>query len=118
MKVPPQAKSQAGMRLLDVVRLSRDTDESTSPERQHESNRYMARARGDRIVASIEDLDVSGSVSPFERPKLGPWLTDPAKIEQWDGIVVAKIDRLTRSLYDFADLVRWCNTHSKTLISV
>jgi DNA invertase Pin-like site-specific DNA recombinase len=106
------------MRLLDVVRLSRDTDESTSPERQHESNHYMARARGDRIVASIEDLDVSGSVSPFERPNLGPWLTGPAKIEQWDGIVVAKIDRLTRSLYDFADLVRWCNVQGKTLISV
>src|SRR5207248_9614680 len=49
---------------------------------------------------------------------LGPWLTEPAKIDQWDGIIVAKIDRLTRSLYDFADLVRWCNKHGKTLISV
>src|SRR5690348_5563959 len=113
MKVPPQAKGQAGMRLLDVVRLSRDTDESTSPARQHEQNQYMARARGDRIIASIEDLDVSGSVSPFERPNLGPWLTEPAKIDQWDGIIVAKIDRLTRSLYDFADLVRWRNARSK-----
>ncbi len=106
------------MRLLDVVRLSRDTDESTSPERQHKANTYMARARGDRIVASVEDLDVSGSVSPFARPNLGPWLTEPAKVAQWDGIIVAKIDRLTRSLYDFADLVRWCNAHGKTLISV
>jgi site-specific DNA recombinase len=106
------------MRLLDVVRLSRDTDESTGSERQHEANHYMARARGDRIVASVEDLDVSGSVGPFERPNLGPWLTEPAKVAQWDGIIVAKIDRLTRSLYDFADLVRWCNAHSKTLISV
>lgn len=106
------------MRLLDIVRLSRDNDESTSPERQHEANSYMAKARGDRIVASIEDLDVSGAASPFERPNLGPWLTQPAKITQWDGIIVHKIDRLTRSLYDFADLVRWCNKHEKTLISV
>lgn len=115
MEAPsPQAKGQTGMRLLDVVRLSRDTDESTSPERQHEANTYMARARGDRIVASVEDLDVSGSVSPFARPNLGPWITEPAKVAQWDGIIVAKIDRLTRSLYDFADLVRWCNAHGKT----
>jgi DNA invertase Pin-like site-specific DNA recombinase len=78
----------------------------------------MARARGDRIVASVEDIDVSGSVSPFKRPNLGPWLIEPGKIDQWDGIIVAKIDRLTRSLYDFADLVWWCHDRGRTLISV
>jgi site-specific DNA recombinase len=106
------------MRGLDYGRLSRDTDESTSLERQHEKNRGMANVRGDRMVATIDDSEVSGAVSPFERPGLGPYLTEPAKIASWDVLYLAKLDRGTRSLADFVDLVRWLEAHDKYLISV
>jgi DNA invertase Pin-like site-specific DNA recombinase len=49
---------------------------------------------------------------------LGPWLTDPEKIAQWDVLIIAKIDRLTRSLSDFDDLVKWCDNNGKTLFSI
>jgi DNA invertase Pin-like site-specific DNA recombinase len=61
---------------------------------------------------------VSGAVSPFERADLGPWLTDPAKIAQWDTLIISKLDRLSRSLIDFAGLLRWCQAHGKVIVSV
>jgi DNA invertase Pin-like site-specific DNA recombinase len=106
------------MPLLGATRLSRKTDESTSIERQREQVTLSAQVRGDTLVHICEDTDISGGVSPFLRESLGPWLTDPDKIAQWDGLVVAKLDRLTRSLTDFDELVSWCDRHGKTLISV
>lgn len=87
-------------------------------ERQDESIEYTVKARGDTLVAIAHDTDVSGSVSPFDREGLGPWLTDPAKVGQWDYLVFTKLDRLTRSLGDFDDLVQWCDRNGKTLVSI
>jgi site-specific DNA recombinase len=106
------------MRWLSVGRLSHTTDVSTSPERQREMNAWAIKCQGERTIAEVMDLDLSGSISPFERPELGPWLTDPDMIAQWDGIVVSKIDRLSRSLLDFEVFLRWCDDHGKALISV
>jgi DNA invertase Pin-like site-specific DNA recombinase len=106
------------MRLLSVIRLSSLTDETTSPERQNEQISLTAKVRGDSVTATAQDLDVSGAVDPFKRDGLGPWLTDPSKIAQWDGLMVAKLDRLSRSLLDFAILLKWCESHGKTIISV
>ena len=101
-----------------MVRLSNFTDETTSPERQNEQISLTAKVRGDTITGTAEDLEVSGAVSPFARDQLGPWLTDPAKIALWDGLMVAKLDRLSRSLLDFALLLKWCEANGKTIISV
>jgi site-specific DNA recombinase len=104
------------MRALGIARLSRDTDTSTSIERQVEQIELAARLRGDEVVTIVKDSDVSGAVSPFERSKLAPWLD--GKSREWDTLIVAKLDRLTRSLFDFADLVKWCDAHGKILVSV
>jgi DNA invertase Pin-like site-specific DNA recombinase len=106
------------MRALGGGRLSRDKDTSTSKERQYEAIELSAKLRGDRLIHIAFDNDVSGAISPFEREELGPWLTEPAKIAQWDVLIVPKLDRLTRSLFDFADFVKWANVHEKLLISV
>lgn len=106
------------MRILGAVRLSKDTDESTSTERQSEQISLTCQVRGDTPVHITEDVDVSGKVSPFERAGLGPWLTEPDKIAQWDAIMVAKLDRLTRSMFDFLGLLNWCRDNGKTIISV
>jgi hypothetical protein len=81
------------------VRLSVLDDASTSPERQFEKIETYARLGGHELVPITEadyDLDVSGSVSPFARPGIGPWLRDD-RLDMWDAIVVTKLDRLTRS---------------------
>jgi site-specific DNA recombinase len=106
------------MNLLRVIRLSAFTDASTSPERQSEQIELTAKIRGDTITGTALDLDVSGAMSPFERPQLGPWLTDPALIAKWDVLAVAKLDRLSRSLLDFVLLIKWCEANGKTIISV
>jgi DNA invertase Pin-like site-specific DNA recombinase len=106
------------MRLLGAVRLSSLTDESTSPVRQREQIEGWGKLHRHTLAAITEDLDVSGAVSPFERPELGPWLTDPAKIALWDALIISKFDRLGRSQRDYLDLIEWTEANGKALVSV
>lgn len=106
------------MRVLGALRLSHVTDESTSIERQRGQVTYGSKARSWDLVHITEDSDVSGAVSPFDREGLGPWLTDPELIPQWDVLMVPKLDRLTRSLRDFDDTRLWCDQHGKTIVSI
>lgn len=106
------------MRLLGATRLSHDTDASTSVERQQEQIEHTALARGDVLVHTTVDVDISGVVPPFGRPELGPWLTEASKVAQWDGLLVTKLDRLTRSVRSFDDLRLWADEHGKTIISI
>jgi site-specific DNA recombinase len=103
-------------RILGAARLSHSTDNSTSLERQHESIEMYGKLGNHIVVEITEDSDVSGAVSPFDRPELGPWLNE--KLDQWDMIVVTKLDRLSRSLIDLETFVRWLKLHGKTLVSV
>ena len=105
------------MRLLEVVRLSHLTAETLSPEVQHDKIGQYAGLYGHTVVGSAEDIDVSGAVSVWNRD-LAPWLEDPERIALWDAVIVAKLDRLTRSIGDFADFIDWCDKHGKTIISV
>jgi len=106
-------------RVLGVVRLSDDTDATTSPERQRAIIENWARANGHVIAGWAEDLDVSGKVSPFDRSGLGPWLKRP---ERFDVIACWKLDRLSRSVIHFARLMEWCDNREqsggKTIVSV
>jgi site-specific DNA recombinase len=106
------------MRMLPCVRLSVLDDATTSPERQIEKIETFARLGDHELVPITEqdyDLDVSGSVNPFERPGLGPWLKDD-RLSMWDALCVARLDRLTRSLFDFVTLVSWLEARGKTLV--
>ena len=105
------------MRVLGALRLSRDADESTSIERQREQITAWATMRGYTVAAWSTDTDVSGSVSPFERPGLGPYLRTPG-IETWDVLAAAKLDRITRSVGDWSALADWATRHGKTLASI
>lgn len=104
------------MRALIVTRLSRVTDATTSPERQLQACRALCNQRGYEVVAHAEDLDVSaGKTTPFDRPQLGDWLTN--RHNEFDVIVVFRMDRIVRRLLDLADVIRWCQEHSKALVS-
>jgi site-specific DNA recombinase len=103
------------MRLLGAVRLSRDTDETTSPARQRAAIESWSAAGGHTITHIAEDIDVSGAVAPADRPELGQWLKRP---DEWDAIIVHKPDRLSRSLRDFLNLWHDLDKQGKTLVSV
>jgi DNA invertase Pin-like site-specific DNA recombinase len=106
------------MRILPAIRLSLTTDATTSPERQFESIKKFADDKDHELVEITEadyDLDVSGAVSPFDRPGLGRWLK-PDMLDKWDAICAAKLDRISRSLFDFTAFVHWLEAHGKALI--
>jgi site-specific DNA recombinase len=103
------------MKALIVVRLSRVTDATTSPERQLAKCRELIAQRGWEEVGIAEDLDVSaGRTTPFDRPQLGKWLVDPSR---YDAIVFFRVDRIVRRLFDLADMIRWSREHGVTLVS-
>ncbi|HTW00219.1 MAG TPA: recombinase family protein [Streptosporangiaceae bacterium] len=105
------------MRLVQAARLSKLKDSSSSIEKQDDEMRRWADARGHEIVGTAVDTDVSGGISPFGRPGLGPWLAEPGKIASYDGILASHIDRLGRSTSDFTDLLRWAEQNGKTVIT-
>lgn len=103
-------------RALIAVRLSRVTDATTSPERQLQACRDLCAQRGYEVVGVAEDLDVSaGKTSPFDRPQLGDWLTN--RLGEFDVLVTYRMDRIVRRLLDLAELIRWCQQHSVSLVS-
>ncbi|WP_347957667.1 recombinase family protein [Gordonia aichiensis] len=101
-------------RALIVIRLSRATEATTSPERQLEACETLCQDRGYDVVGIADDIDVSAAVPPFERKKLGAWLTTP---QRYDVIVFYRMDRLVRRLADLADLISWGQKHSVKLVS-
>ncbi|AGK87512.1 integrase [Mycobacterium phage HINdeR] len=105
------------MRVLGRIRLSRLSDESTSPERQREIIEGWAKSNDHTIVGWAEDLDVSGSVDPFDTPALGPWLSEP-KLHEWDILCAWKLDRLSRRAIPMNKLFGWVMDHDKTLVCV
>ncbi|MFG1993127.1 recombinase family protein [Actinoplanes sp. NPDC048988] len=104
------------MRVLGVIRLSLETDETTSPERQRSGLTAWAEAHGHVIVGWAEDLTVSGDVHPTERPELGPWLSDNPPVP-YDVIAAIKIDRLSRNLLHFVQLIDWAQAHGKYVVA-
>jgi site-specific DNA recombinase len=105
-------------RALIVTRLSKVTDATTSPERQREICEQLCAQRDYEIVGIAADLDVSGSVDPFDRkkrPNLSRWLANEA--EPFDVLVAYRVDRFTRSIRHLQQLVNWADDNGKLVVS-
>ncbi|MFE1587277.1 recombinase family protein [Streptomyces sp. NPDC058737] len=118
-------------RVLGVVRLSRESDESTSVVRQKASIQRWADGNGHVIVGWVEDVDVSGGVEPWKRPEFGKWLPstigkDVSDIEhrlaweesraaEFDIICAWKLDRLSRRVIHVNVLAEWCDRTGKQI---
>ncbi|MFD4858826.1 recombinase family protein [Streptomyces atratus] len=104
-------------RALIVVRLSTETEATTSPERQlKECVAYCAR-RDWHVVGTAEDFESASRSTPWQRPQLSSWLDDRAP--EFDVIVVWRLDRLVRKVSDLCDLIDWARGHGgKSITSV
>lgn len=102
-------------KVLGVIRLSRDTEESTSPERQRQIIENWASVHECQIVGWAEDRGVSASVDPWKRPELGPWLH--GQRTSFNTIVVWRVDRLARRVLHFASLLDWARNNHKDIVS-
>jgi DNA invertase Pin-like site-specific DNA recombinase len=87
-----------GRCLVAVLRLSRVTDATSSPQRQAKQIKAETKAVGGHIIGVADDMEVSGAVNPLDRPKFGPWLRD--EMGPYSGIVAASVDRIGRNLVD------------------
>ncbi|MFI2841692.1 recombinase family protein [Mycolicibacterium sp. PDY-3] len=102
-------------RVLGRLRLSVTSEESTSIERQREAISAWSESHGHRVIGWAEDVDVSGSVDPFDTPQLGDWLNNNA--DAFDVIACWKLDRLSRNSLRLSKLFSWCLDHDKTVVS-
>jgi DNA invertase Pin-like site-specific DNA recombinase len=100
------------MRLVAYIRVSRDDER---PENQEYAVYRWAAERGHRIVEVVRDVDVSGALPPGERPG---WQRVMQLLESADGVVVYALDRVARSLWDLAAVVKELETRGKILLSV
>ncbi|WP_326787074.1 recombinase family protein [Streptomyces sp. NBC_00151] len=109
---------EPNLRYLACLRLSADSDGSTSIEWQRKvTSHYLTAPHiSGHLVGEAEDTDVSGSLSPFKRPKLGKWLT--SRVDDFDVIIAAKMDRLTRRSMHFNELLEWAQENGKFIVCV
>jgi DNA invertase Pin-like site-specific DNA recombinase len=107
------------MRLVGYVRVSRvggrEGDSFISPDVQRDAVEAYARAHGHELVAWQEDLDEPGS--RLRRPGFDAALAAVERGEA-EGIIAAKLDRLTRSIADLGRLLERSREEGWTLIAV
>lgn len=106
------------MRVVLAARKSRkSTDaEGTQYERQDNRAADWAERDGHTIVHRTADTK-SGTVQPWNRKSLGPWMTEPAKLALYDALLVSDLDRLSRAgQVDFVDIEGWANRTGKTIL--
>lgn len=92
----------------------------TGPEKvshiaQIETATKWAESKGYKIVGQFEDLGVSASKRPEDRPDLGLWLTDEGA-DKWDVIIWSKMDRAFRSTRHCVDFAKWAEEKSKVVV--
>jgi hypothetical protein len=93
--------------------------EGLSLETQDEVARAFAEAQGWTIMGAAGDTVSGRKVKPTERKNLGPWLTDPALVAQWDVLVAAAGDRISRERIEFwSELEAWAVAYGNTLVVV
>jgi hypothetical protein len=77
------------MRVIVAARLSqlqRDGSEGIGLDTQDTRSRNWAEREGHDVLAVVADTR-SGTVAPWDRRNLRPWVTDPERIAQYDAIV-------------------------------
>jgi DNA invertase Pin-like site-specific DNA recombinase len=103
------------MDLLLAARVSTGKGQ-TGIQTQDQHSREWAEREGHTIIAVAADRR-SGTVAPWDRPNLKPWVTQPELLAAYDGILAYKNDRLSRG--DWADEARirqWAQDNGKVLM--
>lgn len=100
------------------ARISEDKDGSqTATARQMEDAQAMAARRGWDVVDTFEDVDLSAYNTRVKRPEFERML-NALLAGELDGIVVWKLDRLTRQQRDLARVMEACEPNKAFIASV
>ena len=106
------------MRAILYVRVSTDKQAKNglSLEAQDAKLKAMATVRGDEVVEIVVDEE-SAKTGSLKREGVQR-LLKMVKAGEVDAVIVCKLDRLTRSLRDLADLLEVFDKHNVALVSV
>ncbi|MFF9395585.1 recombinase family protein [Streptomyces griseoluteus] len=99
--------------------VTRTEDEnSLSISAQRRDLQYWADTpgQGRLIVGWALDTNTSGTTNPFQREQLRPWLTD--RLEEWDVLAFPRIDRISRKVRYFSELLDWVEENNKHIVTV
>lgn len=104
------------MRLIIAARLSQIAGQ-TGIDTQDIISREWARLHNHEVVAFVADRR-SGTVPPWKRPNLRPWVEDPAKLAMYDGVLGSAFDRLSRGdNRNTNEIEQWAWTNHKQLLT-
>lgn len=109
--------TELGARHAGYGRLSIETEDTTSPARQKKiiGGRIVERSGVyDPEVDYYEDIDKSGYDETVERADFDRLM---ANLDLYDVIVVYRLDRITRRIGRFAEILKKLQEHNVTLIS-
>jgi DNA invertase Pin-like site-specific DNA recombinase len=85
-------------------------------ERQDYRAEQWAEREGHAVIHRVADTK-SGTVAPWARKNLKPWMTDPSMMAMYDGILVSDTDRLSRGTQeDFVYIEHWASSNGKKII--
>ena len=106
------------MRILIAARLSQLADGQTGLDTQDAECGAWAKANGHIIVHVAADRK-SGTSAPWDRPNLRPWVTEPARLAQYDAVLAYRLDRLSRGNDEStSDIEAWAREQDKQLLTV
>ena len=101
-----------------LSQLQRDGRQGIGIDTQDEKSRAFCEREGIIVVHVAADTK-SGTVAPWDRKNLKPWVTDPERMSMYDAIVAYKTDRLSRGTQeDFTRIEYWATSNGKRLIIV
>jgi DNA invertase Pin-like site-specific DNA recombinase len=105
------------MRLGVYVRISKDPDgQSTSPARQEQDCRTFAELHGHEVIRTYSDIDIS-AYTGVDRPGYEELMAD-LEAGVIDGVLIWRLDRLTRNFDDLQRLWKLINGRGVTLLAV
>ncbi len=109
------------MRALIAARLSklqRGGQQGIGIDTQDEKSRAFCEREGMTVIGVVADTK-SGTVAPWDRKNLKPWVTEPGKMAMYDAVVAYKTDRWSRGTQeDFTRIEFWATQNGKRLIIV
>lgn len=105
------------MKVIGYIRVSTDEQAASGLGMADQRQRIVdgCNARGWRLVRVISDEGESAGT--LERPGLRRAL-EALAAGRADGIIVSKLDRLSRSVVDFGQLLEWFRDARKTLVAL
>src|ERR1700744_1413702 len=111
--VHPGERPERALIAARLSKLQRGGQQGIGIETQDEKSRAFCDREGMTVVAVVADTK-SGTVAPWDRQNLKPWVTDPEKMALYDAIVAYKTDRWSRGTQeDFTRIEFWATQNGK-----